>query len=198
MQAVTAPRLLFVGRLAPQKGVHTTLSALEYLRQYFPDLHPTLTIVGSGHQTYTTQLRTLASQSGCEKLVDFVAAVRTQEVPSLMVEHDILLVPSVWDEPFGRVVVEGMAAGLPVVGTATGGSGEILVDGLNGLTFPVEDEKALAQCIIRLVQNPDLYAQLSIAAKETSLKFDLINMVDGIECYLHEVAAANGELEVVC
>jgi glycosyltransferase involved in cell wall biosynthesis len=116
-------------------------------------------------------------------------------VPPLLSRHDILVVPSVVEEGFGRVVVEGMAAGLPVVGTATGGSAEILHDGVNGLVFPPEDVPALANCLDKLVQDRDLYVRLAAAGKETSRKFDLKQMIDGTERFLLEIVSTRSAEE---
>ena len=184
-----APRIIYVGGLGPHKGVHTAIEAISHLTTRSPGLQPSLTVVGSGHPNYEARLRQLAEESGSVGRVRFTGTVPKESVPSLLVEHDILVVPSVWEEPFGRVVVEGMAAGLPVVGTATGGSAEILQDDVNGLVFPVEDSGALADRLLRLVGNPALYARLAHAGRETSQRFDLRFMIDGLERFLLDVAA---------
>ena len=187
-----APRIIYVGGLGPHKGVHTVVEAMARLRHKSPGSQPSLTIVGSGHPDNKERLRQLALETGSNEYIHFTGTMPKESVPSLLAEHDILVVPSAWEEPFGRVVVEGMAAGLVVVGTATGGSAEVLVDEANGLVFPVEDAGALATCLLRLLHDPALYARLAKAGKETAGRFDLQYMIDGIECFLFDVVVRNG------
>ena len=72
-----------------------------------------------------------------------------------MRQYDILVLPSVWEEPLARVMQEAMATGLLVVGTNTGGTGEVLVHGDTGMVFPRTDAAALAECIETAAANPD-------------------------------------------
>jgi glycosyltransferase involved in cell wall biosynthesis len=192
---IAAPRLIYVGGLVAQKGVHTAVEALSRLVSQSSGLQPTLTIVGSGHPDYEAHLRSLATSAGIAEHVQFSGKMPIDAVPPLLSRHDILVVPSVVEEGFGRVVVEGMAAGLPVVGTATGGSAEILHDGVNGLVFPPEDVPALANCLDKLVQDRDLYVRLAAAGKETSRKFDLKQMIDGTERFLLEIVSTRSAEE---
>jgi glycogen(starch) synthase len=185
-----APRIIYVGGLGPHKGVHTAVEALSRLMGQAPTIQPMLTIVGSGHPDYTARLRRLADDNGTAAHIHFTGSVAPEKVLLLLAESDILVVPSVWDEPFGRVIVEGMAAGLAVVGTATGGSAEILKDGANGLVFPVGDAGTLADCLLRLIDDPALYGRLAREGKKTSERFDLRQMVDGMERFLLQVVAS--------
>ena len=73
--------------------------------------------------------------AGLDSKIRFVGQVDRYEMPSVMIEHDVLVFPSVWEEPLARVVQEAMASGLVVIGTVTGGTAEILRDGVTGLTF---------------------------------------------------------------
>jgi glycosyltransferase involved in cell wall biosynthesis len=73
----------------------------------------------------------------------------------------VLLMCTCHQEAFARVVLEAMASGMAVLGTLTGGTGEILEDGVTGLTFPVGDSMALAEQIMRLSNDPQLWLTLS-------------------------------------
>ena len=118
-------RLLFVGQVIPHKGVHTAVEALNLLVQSGRET-ATLTIVGdSDLKDFQAQLRKTVSSYNLEKHVRFTGKVRREDTPQIYQEHDVLIFPSVWDEPFSITVLEAMASGLAVVGTATGGSGEI-------------------------------------------------------------------------
>ncbi len=182
-------RLIYVGRLDPLKGVHNAIEALAYLRDLPDAPQATLTVVGSGHPDYEARLRDLVtSHSLCDK-ISMIGSVSLEQIPRLLSKHDCQIVPSIVEEGFGRVLLEGMAAGLAVVATGTGGSGEILEDGVNGLRFPPGDAVALADCLLRLAQDPDLYGQLVTGGQITAARFDLEAMTDGIEKFLWDVIA---------
>jgi glycogen(starch) synthase len=106
-------------------------------------------------------------------------------MPSILQQFDILIFPSIYEEPLARMTQEAMASGLVVVGTTTGGTGEILSEGETGLTFAPEDEEGLADQVTRLITDPDLYCRLSQAGRQTVLEnFTLDKMVNEIEAYL--------------
>lgn len=188
-----APRIVYVGGLGPHKGVHTAVEAVSHIKRRRPDLKPLLTVVGSGHPDHERRLRRLAETVGIGRDIHFEGQVEKHQVPAILAEHDILVMPTACEEGFGRVVVEGMAAGLAVVGTATGGSAEILTDEANGLVFPVADGGALAACLLRLVDDRALYRRLAYAAKESSKQFDLQHMIDGVERFLVDVVSSTSQ-----
>jgi colanic acid/amylovoran biosynthesis glycosyltransferase len=89
-----------------------------------------------------------------------------------------------------------MAAGLVVVGTTAGGSREILIDGVNSLTFQPEDADALAQCIVRLLNEPELYSKLANHAREDVLRrFGVQRMFDEIEQYLTSIVNGTPKID---
>ena len=133
-------RLLYIGRLEPIKGVHTVVAAMQRL-----DSSVSLSILGAGDPDYTAALQATVAQAGMGDRVHFLGAAQRAEVPQVLAQHDVLLFPSEWDEPFARSVLEAMAAGLAVVGTTTGGTGEILVEGETGLTFAAGDAGQLGR-----------------------------------------------------
>ena len=121
--------------------------------------------------------------------VRFLGAAQRSAVPQVLAEHDVLLFPSEWNEPFARSVLEGMAAGLVVVGTTTGGTGEILVDGETGLTFAAGDAVQLAAQIQRLVVDPELRRRLAQSSRRIVRQYyTLGRMVDELEAELQTVA----------
>jgi glycosyltransferase involved in cell wall biosynthesis len=70
-------------------------------------------------------------------------------MPGLLRKFDVLVLPSIWPEPFSRAVLEGLVSGLVVVATRSGGTPEIIVDGENGLLFTPNDPEELAKKIAR-------------------------------------------------
>jgi glycosyltransferase involved in cell wall biosynthesis len=113
-------------------------------------------------------------------------------MPGLLEKYDVLIFPSIYEEPLARMTQEAMAAGLVVVGTTTGGTKEILRDGETGLTFAPEDAEGLADQITQLIGHPEFRTRLSQAGRQTVFeKFTLEKMVADIEAYLLECRAGS-------
>jgi glycogen synthase len=187
----TGLSLLYAGSLVPHKGVHTAVEALAHLLRLNPGLRLELTIVGSGHVSYEAHLHTLVAENRLEDYVHFVRQIPRVEMPGMMRQFDVLLFPSVWEEPFSRVVLEAMAMGLVVVGTMRGGTKEILQHGQNGLSFEAEDAPGLAAAITKLYDDPKLCASLAKQGQAmVKERFDLQRMVDQIEAFLLQVVSA--------
>jgi glycosyltransferase involved in cell wall biosynthesis len=150
----------FLGRLAPPKNVGLLLEAA----QVFLELEDAqLLLFGDGpllHDLYA-QTTTL----GIADKVHFMGAFTHAELPQIMAQIDLLVLPSLW-EGFGVVLVEGMAYGKPCVATAVGGVPEVAVDGLTGLLVPPDDPQALATAIRRLIEDKILYVAFAHAARE--------------------------------
>ncbi len=181
-------RLLYAGRLAPDKDIDTAIRAMAKLVAGEGVRGISLSLAGSGSAEYENQLRNLVSQEGLADYVSFLGWVPPDEMPGLMRKFDILLVTSTWAEPFARVVLEGMISGLVVVATPTGGTPEIVVDGENGLMFTPGDPEDLARKIIRLEDDPELGKKLALAGKQTIMeRFTVTKMMDEIEGFLQEV-----------
>lgn len=176
-------RLLYAGRLSPDKGVHTAVEALAQLPPNILD-RTTLTIVGSGTPEYTTRLRSLIESLSLSERVSLVGQVPREQMPDILANHDILLLLSIWDEPLARMTQEAMAAGLVVIGTPTGGTPEILEDGKNGLWVEPDNPQQLAEKIAFLANHPEMWQKFAVAARQTVLdKFTFRRMVDEIESY---------------
>jgi PAS domain S-box-containing protein len=155
-------RIGIVGRLAPWKGQHVFLEAAAKLRTDGYDI--SCFLIGSplfGEQAYEDELRRLASTDLLRSVVHFLGF--RKDVSQVLQELDILVHASTSPEPFGQVVIEGMAEGLPVIATDGGGVREIITDGVNGLLVPMGDSDALAQALTRLIKDPDEAAQIGQA-----------------------------------
>jgi glycogen synthase len=145
----------------------------------------TLTIVGSGHPDYEAYLHDLIERERLHEFVTFHRPVSKDEMPTLLQQFDVLIFPSIYEEPLARMTQEAMASGLVVVGTTTGGTKEILRDGETGFTFAPEDADGLAEQVTRLISDPDLCCRLAQAGRQTVLEnFTLDKMVKEIEAYL--------------
>jgi glycosyltransferase involved in cell wall biosynthesis len=182
-------RLLYVGQLTALKGVSTAVQALRVIVDSKKHNSATLTIVGG--PDYGDRIHQLVSDFGLENRVRFTGLLQRALLPQIYREHDILLFPSVWDEPFSIVLLEAMSSGLAVVGTNSGGSAEILEDGVNALVFSKSDPESCASQVLRLVQNPDYFQAIRRNGRRTIEGcFELEKMVDKIEASLKKQIGA--------
>ncbi|MDD5530070.1 MAG: glycosyltransferase [bacterium] len=177
-------KLLYVGAVIHNKGVHTIVDALSILKQKGYDCH--LTIVGGIFDTeYLNKIKLLIGEENLP--VTFLGQYPHNKVLRMYKDYDILVFSSIWDEPFGRVIVEAMAAGLVVLATATGGSMEVLNDGENCILFEPGNSEDLANKIEILRKKPELCERLSSNGKEFAKDFDKKNDIKKIEDYLYGV-----------
>ena len=160
---VWAGRLALVGRVQEHKGGTTAVRALAQL----PDA--TLEIVGPPEDGHDAVLRALAAACGVADRVSVHGA--TGDVASVYARADAVLFPVTWPEPFGLVPLEAMAAGRPVVATATGGAAEYLRDGVNALIVPVDDPAGLAAAVQRLAGDRALRDLLVRGGSATAARF---------------------------
>ena len=178
-------KLLYAGQLVRHKGVHTAIEAMAKLVNKHKIIQISLTLVGSGHPDYEAFLRDLVEKEGLQDFVTFHEPVSRDEMPAIFQQFDVLIFPSIYEEPLARITQEAMASGLVVVGTTTGGTKEILRDGETGFTFAPEDADGLAEQVTRLIVDPDLCCRLAQAGRQTVLEnFTLDKMVSEIEAYL--------------
>ena len=162
-------RVGIVGRLAPWKGQDVFLRA--FARAGSQVSAQAIVVGGAlfGEDDYAAQLKDLSQELGIETRVQFTGHV--QDVQAQLREMDILVHASTVPEPFGKVIVEGMSAGLPVVATAAGGPLEIVDSEVNGLLVPPGDVEAMAHAMERLMASPELRKRLGEAGRERSLRY---------------------------
>ena len=178
-------KLLYAGQLVRHKGVHTAIEAMARLVNERSINQISLTLVGSGHPDYEAFLRDLVERERLDDFVTFHEPISKEEMPAFLQQFDVLIFPSIYEEPLARITQEAMASGLVVVGTTTGGTKEILKEGETGFTFAPEDADSLAEQVARLVVDPDLCCRLAQAGRQTVLEnFTLDKMVKEIEAYL--------------
>jgi glycogen(starch) synthase len=178
-------KLLYAGQLVRHKGVHTAIEAMATVVKKYGREQVSLTLVGSGHPDYEVFLHNLVKKERLENHITFLKPVSRDEMPALLQQFDVLIFPSIYEEPLARMTQEAMAVGLVVVGTTTGGTKEILRDSETGLTFAPEDSQGLAEQIRRLITDPDLRYRLAQAGRQKVIEnFTLDRMVNAIETYL--------------
>lgn len=181
-------RLLQAGRLSAEKGVHSAVAAVATLAQR--GLAVELAFAGDGPPDYRAELEAFARRNGIADCIRFTGRLPRAAMPDLFAQHDVLLLPSIHPEPFARVVLEAMAAGLVVVAAATGGTPEIVEDGHTGLLFLPEDDEGLSAGLVRLTNEPGLWHALAVAGQRRVLQdFTLARMVDNVEALLAAAVA---------
>ena len=181
----SALRLLYAGSLVPHKGVHVAIDAMGQLARQGALGAMRLTIVGSGRPDYELALQQAVVDHGLQDWVRFAGRVPRSEMPDKLAAHDVLIFPSEWPEPLARMTQEAMASGAVVVGTTTGGTGEILEEEVTGLVFRPGDAAGLAQCIRRLAGDQALFTRLASNARRlVEEKFSFERMLDKVELAL--------------
>ena len=164
----------YVGRLVEEKGLHLLLEAAARLPGDWR-----LSLLGGG--PLLDNLRQTATRSGIGDRVSFGGLVNSVEMPARYHDFDALALPSLtrsnWKEQFGRVLVEAMASGVPVVGSDSGAIPGVIGDA--GLVVPEGDVESLAAALARLQADSELRARLSAAGRQRVL-----------DCFTHEQVAA--------
>jgi glycosyltransferase involved in cell wall biosynthesis len=158
-----------VGRLAPWKGQHVFLDGFA---EAFRGTNVRGRVIGSalfGEDAYAASLPRRAARLGISNQIDFRGF--RSDVWKELDGLDILVHCSVTPEPFGQVVLEGMAAGLAVVASAAGGPAEVITSGVDGILTPPDDVGELAAALRRLHEDSGLRERLGAAAQQRSRAF---------------------------
>jgi glycosyltransferase involved in cell wall biosynthesis len=178
-----APLIGVFGRLAPWKGQHILIEAMQHL----PGVHAI--VVGEGlygEAEYARRLRREAKERGVAERVHFLGF--SNQVPVLMRSVDVIVHTSTAPEPFGRVIVEGMMAERPVIATSGGGPEEILEAGVSGIIVRPNDPEALAGAVSQLL-GPSPSKDLLVARGHARAieRFSLAGMLRHIDRVIDEV-----------
>jgi glycosyltransferase involved in cell wall biosynthesis len=176
-------RILYVGVLAPHKGAHILLEALKGL----PEDAVEASLYGvewSQWQAYIEQLHATAK----ELPVKFCGAYQHEQLATILAQHDVLVMPMIWQETFSLLTREALLAGVPVIAARRGALIEALEDGVNGLFFEPENSADLRRCLLRLLAAPDLLAQLRRAESQ----------VKTVEEYAQDIEAVYSEVRENC
>ena len=148
-------RLLYVGRLAAMKGLPVLFESLAQLRERYPDLK--LTVVGDGQER--PEIEASAHRLGLRQMIDFVGYKSQTEVREYLQQTDIFILPS-FAEGVPVVLMEAMAASVPVLTTRIAGVPELVKHGESGWLVPPGDQQSLADSLAMLVEDADLRKRL--------------------------------------
>ena len=169
-------KLLFVGRLYPEKSIDTLIKAIPHIVKKHPNTHAM--IVGAGHQKQ--KLEKLVHNLGVSKHVTFLGLVSEEDKILAYNASDIFVLPSL-AELEGMVVLEAMACGKPIiVSNAEMSASRYFVDG-NGFLFKKEDHQDLAEQVSKLISDTDLRKKMGSVSLEKSKNYDIHKSVDLLE-----------------
>jgi len=165
-----AGRILFVGRVAAEKGLLTLIEAMPTVLVRVPEAQ--LAIVGPHRDGterggYRTRCEELVAKLGLSERVRFEGPVPNDELPERLAESRLLAVPSVWGEPCGVVVLEGLACGIPVLGSRVGGIPELIRDGVTGQLCEPGDPDSWAKALTRALRDDGLRESSRIHGPES-------------------------------
>lgn len=163
------PTILFVGRLEKRKGFRYLIRAYPYIVEAIPDAR---LIVAGAYTKEDKESFVRYARMHHLSSVRFVGRVSHEDLPRYYKVCDVFCAPSTGFESFGIVLLEAMAAGKPIVATNIAGYRGVLEDGQEGLLVEPENERALAEAIIRLLRDPALRQQMGERGRRKAARYD--------------------------
>lgn len=166
------PEILYIGRVTPAKGVEVAIRALAALRET-EGISARLVVAGPVDRGYGSTLRRIAASLAIEDRIDWTGQLPPERVAGLLSRASALIVPSVWEEPFPLVTIEGAFARVPLVASDVGGIGEGMRDIEHALLFPPGDHLAASAALARVITEQGETAERVARARDRALDFQL-------------------------
>jgi glycosyltransferase involved in cell wall biosynthesis len=161
-------KLLYVGRLHPEKSIDTLIKAIPHIIKQHPNTH--VMLVGAGH--LRPKLEKLVHSLGVEKNVTFLGLVSEEDKILAYNASDVFILPSV-AELEGMVVLEAMACGKPIIiSDAEMSASRFFVDG-NGFLFETKNHQHLAEQVLKLVTSAELRKKMGAVSSEKIKNYDI-------------------------
>lgn len=166
-----------IGRLTPIKGHLHFIKAMAKVARAVPRLK--LWIVGDApvsREAYKDEIQVLVRRLGLEHCTQFLGTQR--DIPAVLANLDLLVLPTTTQEAFGRVIIEAQAAGVPVIATKVGGIVDVIENEKTGLLVPPADPLSIAEAAIRIFKDKQFATNLALRALEkVKLKYNVELMV---------------------
>jgi glycosyltransferase involved in cell wall biosynthesis len=175
----------YVGRISPEKGVDVALQAVARLQD--EGLEVDFEIAGGGEDEHLRELEALAAGLGIAERVSFLGPLATAALKDFYARIHALVVPSVWEEPAGLVLVEGALAGVPLVASRVGGIPEIVRDPGEALLCPPGDASALAAALRQTLSEPEASAARAERANERAQGFRIGPYLKAMDEFIEKV-----------
>lgn len=171
-----------IGSLFSTKGQEYIIRALPGVLRNYPQCR--LIIVGDGPER--GNLEALVEELNIRKEVVF--AGKRKDIPHILASLDLMVVPSVWDEPFGLVSLEAMIMRVPLIVTSVGGIPEVVENNITGITVKPGDYEALMKAVVKILNEKDFTAKIVENAEKRVLEyFNSHRMASGYEAIYEEL-----------
>jgi glycosyltransferase involved in cell wall biosynthesis len=175
------PILMGAGALKPRKGYHTVVEALPHIRQRYPNVHYYL--VGDDQDTkYVDGLRRTINDLGLEPNATITGRISDGHLEALYKQSNVFVLPAENSgtafEGFGLTFLEANAYGKPVVGTYDCGAEDAIQDGVNGFLVPQRDARALAEAILKLLDDGQMAQTMGERGADMANQRDWSHVVD--------------------
>lgn len=174
--------ILYVGSLTSHKGIQVLIKAVKQVKNN----NLRLDIVGDGN--YKDSLNELAADDG---RITFYGKINNENINSFYSRADVLVVPSIWYEVLGIVILEAFRAGVPVIGSRIGGIPEVIKDNYNGYLFNAGDIAGLKNILENIIEKPVKLAVLGRNASESVLRYEMSQHVDKLTSIYGEAIEIN-------
>ena len=188
--APACPLVTTVGRIEPWKGQHVLIEAAPAILARNPDAR--ILVVGGpavNKPEYEREIKARCRDLGVEEAVIFTGI--RKDVPGILAASNVLVLPSVTPEPFGRTVIEAMAAQCPVVATAAGGPLDTVVDGETGWLVEPGDAPALAEKVCQLLERPEEARRMGQRGRQRAIaRFSLDRLLRDMAALFEETACS--------
>jgi glycosyltransferase involved in cell wall biosynthesis len=183
------PEIVFLGRVTPYKGLEVAIRALALLSGESA-LPVRLVVIGPEEAGHGAELRALAASLGVADAVTWLGQQSPEQASARLARAHALIVPSLWEEPFPLVTIEGALAGVPVVAADVGGIGEGMHDGEHALLYPARDAAAAAAALARTLSETEETAARVARARLRAAEFGLEAYLEQQERFVEDAAAA--------
>ena len=181
------PNILYVGRMDKRKGFRYLMRAFPLIKRAIPDAR--LIVVGA----FTDKEKTpFVRYARARRLhgVHFVGYVPGEELPHYYRTATVFCAPSTGFESFGMILLEAMAAGVPIVASDITGYRSVVENGVEGLLAPPKNEQALARAVIELLSDPARRASMSAAGQRKAAQHDWDLIAQRVLTYYDQLIAA--------
>jgi len=185
-----------IGRITPLKGHAYFLKAIAKIIRSMPYLK--VWIVGDApesKQIYREEVQTLARRLGISHCVQFLG--NRKDIPQIISKLNIVVLSTVTEEAFGRVIIESQACGTPVVATRVGGVVDVVEDGVTGLLVAPKDPDAMAAAILKLLKDKALVEKLTLNARKNVEENFIIEKMSTQTLAAYEEAASIKNILVI-
>ncbi len=181
-------RICFAGLMMAYKGPHLILEALDYLKKL--KIPFSCEFAGDFKDpAFEQQFKLQMRQYQLEDSIRLLGFCDREQLRAMYDRSNVLVMPSVFEEPFGKVQIEAQAAGLAVVRSPVGGYKDMIEDGVNGLLFKSEDAKDLARQLFVLRGDAGLWSRIALQGQHDAFRFKTQASVETLEALFEELIA---------